>query len=201
MLGDFNMTPEDKKMQLFADSFNLENLIKEPRCFKGSPSCIDLIITNRKPYCEKACLIETGLSDFHKLTAVSLKSQILKTPQKRKLYRDYKTLDENNFNNDLKSKLDTINNLDYSTFEHIFISVLNTHALIKTKIVRANNHEFMTKALKKAIMTRSRLKSIYLKNQNNTNRNNYKSQRNFCSNLLRKTKRDYFRNLNIRLRK
>ena len=198
MLGDFNMTPGDKNMQPFADSFNLENLIKEPTCFKGSPSCIDLIITNRKPYCKKTCLIETGLSDFHKLTAVSLKSQILKTPPKRKLYRDYKTFDENNFNNDLKSKLDTINNLDYSTFEDIFISVLNTHAPIKTKILRANNHEFMTKALRKAIMTRSRLKSIYLKNQNTTNWNNYKSQHNFCTNLLRKTKRDYFRNLNMR---
>ena len=56
----------------------------------------------------------------------------------------------------------------------------------------------MTKALRKAIMTRSRLKSIYLKNQNTTNWNNYKSQRNFCTNLLRKTKRDYFRNLNMR---
>ena len=47
-------------------------------------------------------------------------------------------------------------------------------------------------------MTRSRLKSIYLKNQNTTNWNNFKSQRNVCTNLLRKTKRDYFRNLNIR---
>ena len=92
MLGDFKMTPEDKNMQLFSDSFNLENLIKEATCFKGSPSCIDLIITNRKPYCKKTCLIETGLSDFHKLTAVSVKSQILRTPPKRKLYRDYKIL-------------------------------------------------------------------------------------------------------------
>ena len=198
MLGDFNMTPEDKNMQLFAESFNLENLIKEPTCFKRSPSCIDLIITSRKPYCEKTCLIETGLSDFHKLVAVSLKTQKLKTPPKRKLYREYKTFDENNSNNDLKSKLDTINNLDYSTFEDIFISALNTHAPIKTKILRANNHEFMTKALRKAIMTRSKLKSIYLKNQNTINWNNYKSQRNFCTNLHRKTKRDYFRNLNIR---
>ena len=69
---------------------------------------------------------------------------------------------------------------------------------MKSKILRANNHEFMTKALRKVIMTRSRLKSIYLKNQNTTNWNNYKSQRNFCTNLLRKTKRDHFRNLNIR---
>ena len=29
--------------------------------------------------------------------------------------------------------------------------------------MRANNHEFMTKALQKAIMTGSRLKNVYLK--------------------------------------
>ena len=36
-----------------------------------------------------------------------------------------------------------------------------------------------------------------MKNQNTTNWNNYKYQRNFCTNLLRKTKFDYFRNLNV----
>ena len=39
--------------------------------------------------------------------------------------------------------------------EDIFINALNTHAPVKTKIIRANNHEFMTKALPKAIMARS----------------------------------------------
>ena len=41
----------------------------------------------------------------------------------------------------------------------------------------------MTKALWKAIMTRSRLKNVYLKNRNTANWNNYKYQRNFCTNL------------------
>ena len=67
------MTPEDKNLQLFADSFNLEHLIKKPTYFKGSPSCIDLIITNRKVYFKNACILETVITDFHKLTAVSLK--------------------------------------------------------------------------------------------------------------------------------
>ena len=43
---------------------------------------------------------------FKRLTAVSLKSQKLTAPPKRKLYEDYKAFDENYFNNDLKSKLD-----------------------------------------------------------------------------------------------
>ena len=56
----------------------------------------------------------------------------------------------------------------------------------------------MTKALRKTIMTRSKLKTVYLKNQNTTNWNNFKHQRNFCTNLLRKTKSDKFRNLNVK---
>ena len=159
-------------MQLFADSFNLEHLIKKPTCFKGSASCIDLIITNRKAYFKKTCILETGISDFHKLTAVSLKSQILKAPPKRNIYRDYKAFDEKN----------------YFPLKDIFIKVLNTHAPVKTKILRANKHRFMTRTLQIAIMTRCRLKNLYLKNQSTTNWNNYKHQRNFCTNLLRKKK-------------
>ena len=56
----------------------------------------------------------------------------------------------------------------------------------------------MTKALRKAIMTRSKLKNVYLKNQNTTNWNNFKYQRNFYTNLLRKAKFDYFRNLTVK---
>ena len=44
------MTPEIKNLELFAHSFNAEHLIKKPTCFKGSPSLIDLIITDRKAY-------------------------------------------------------------------------------------------------------------------------------------------------------
>ena len=36
ILVDFKMTPEDKNLQTFADSFNLEHLIKKPTCFKMS---------------------------------------------------------------------------------------------------------------------------------------------------------------------
>ena len=48
LLEDFNMTPEDKNLQDFTDTFSLDNLINEPTCFKGNPHCIDLIPTNRK---------------------------------------------------------------------------------------------------------------------------------------------------------
>ena len=92
--------------------FQSRNLIHEATCFKGLSSCIDLIITNRKPYFKNACVTTTGMSDFQKLTAVSLKSQVLKAPTKRKLYRNYKIFDEDNLKEDLKLKLDSLEELD-----------------------------------------------------------------------------------------
>ena len=72
LLGDFNMTPKDKKLQHFTDTLSIENLINEPTRFKGSPSCIDLVIHNRKSYFKNTCVTVIGITDFHKLTAVSL---------------------------------------------------------------------------------------------------------------------------------
>ena len=64
------MTLENTDQQHYTDSFNLENLIHEVACFKGLPSCIDVIITNRKPYFKNTYVTATGMSGFHILTAV-----------------------------------------------------------------------------------------------------------------------------------
>ena len=56
----------------------------------------------------------------------------------------------------------------------------------------------MTKALRKAIMVRSKLKNKYNKNRTGKNWKSYKKQRNLCVSLLRKTKKDYFNDLNFK---
>ena len=86
---------------------------------------------------------------------------------------------------------------DYSYFQNKFSKVLNKHAPLKKKILRYNNNPFMTKNLRKAIITRSKSKSLYNKKRTKQNWDNYK-KKNSCVNLLRKTKREYFRNLNIK---
>ena len=55
----------------------------------------------------------------------------------------------------------------------------------------------MSKALRKAVVMRSRMKNLYLKNKTDLNWSNYKTQRNFCTNFLRKTKKEYFSKLDI----
>ena len=56
----------------------------------------------------------------------------------------------------------------------------------------------MTKSLRKSIMHRSKLKNICNKTKANEDCDNYKKQRNFCVNLHRNTKKDYFQKLNIK---
>ena len=50
----------------------------------------------------------------------------------------------------------------------------------------------MTKAIRKAIMRRSKFKNIFHKTRAKEDWNNYKKQRNFCVNLLCNTKKNYF---------
>ena len=56
----------------------------------------------------------------------------------------------------------------------------------------------MTKELRKEIMKRSKLKNKYNKKRNYENWSLYKKQRNYCLSLLRKTKKAYFKKLNIK---
>ena len=57
----------------------------------------------------------------------------------------------------------------------------------------------MSKALRKAIMHRSKFKKKNChKKRTDIIWTNYKKQRNFCVTLLRRTKKDYFQNLNVK---
>ena len=91
------------------------------------------------------------------------------------------------------------NNINYELFESTFMELLNKHAPMRMKYVRANNAPFMNKILSKAIMNRSRLRNKFLKNPNDINKINYSKHRNYCVNLLRKEKKKYYNNIDLNL--
>ena len=133
LLGDFNMTPKNTNLTHFIDSFNLENWLQEAKCFKVLLSCIDLIITNRKSYkylwilepykylCDSNRYVRFSQINSSQFKISSTGSSFL-----AKFHRSYKNFDEVNLNKDLKLKLDSLEELDYSLFENTFIDVLNT---------------------------------------------------------------------------
>ena len=180
-------------------TFDLQCLIKKPTCFQSvNPRCIDLILTNQKNFFKNSNVIEVGISDHHSFIVTALKSELTKGNPKTKFYRDYTSFDIDIFRRDLLSKLNENLISEYSLFHNIFVNTLNRHAPLKQKIMRFNNSPFMTKALRKAIMRRSKLKNLYNKNRTIFSWGNYKSQRNYCVNLLRRSKINYFKNLNMK---
>ena len=146
---DFNMEPKNPKLASFMNSFNLYNLIKSNTCFKGSGSCIDLILTNRK-YCFKhISTFETGLSDHHHSIYSMLKTTFKKEESKRFIYRDYKNFVNTNFQMDLESKLNNCPK-KYEKFQKTSENVLNAHAPKKTTFLRGNQKPHVDKNLRKA---------------------------------------------------
>ena len=201
LLGDFNSEINEIALKNFCDTYNLENLVTEATCFKShlNPSSIDLILTNRPRSFQNTTILETGLSDHHKMTLSVLKIVVPKQIPSLIKYRDYKNFNSQVFRDELKSNLSVmVDKTCYDTFETTFKDILDKHAPIKAKIVRANNAPFMNKKLSKAIMNRSRLKNKFLKEPNKANENRYKKQRNYCVNLTRSVKKEYYSNLDIK---
>ena len=58
--------------------------------------------------------------------------------------------------------------------------------LLLKRDLRANHAPYMTKALQKAIIKRSKLKSNYFKNQTAHDFELYKKQKNYCSEFYKK---------------
>ena len=110
------------------------------------------MLTNKPRSFQTKCVIETGLSDFHRMTISVLKMHFRKLPPKVINYRDFKKFDNERFMNSLQYTLDE-ERIDYSKnpdkFLEICHTVLNTHAPKKKKYIRGNNKPFMTKTFSK----------------------------------------------------
>ena len=86
LIGDFNLMIDNKSLENFLSTFDPECLIKKPTCFQSSnPTCIDLILTNKKEFFKNTDVIEVGISDHHSLIVTALKSLLLKGNAKTKL--------------------------------------------------------------------------------------------------------------------
>ena len=70
--------------------------------------------------------------------------------------------------------------------------------LLKKQYVRCNEIPIMTKQVSEEIMKRSRLCNNFLRNRTEENKILYNRQRNYCVSLLRKSKRRYYENVNIK---
>ena len=100
VIGDLN---SEIAMSEFCETYILQNLVKDPTCYKNpsKPTYIDLILTNFHKLFQHTQTIETGLSDFHKLTLTVLKTHFPRAKPNIINYRDYKGFVNNYFRSEL----------------------------------------------------------------------------------------------------
>ena len=91
-MGDFNVEPNYANMKHFCQIYGCKNIVKDTTCFKNpiNPTCIDLIVTNRPKSFQESEVIETGLSDFHKMILTVMKVFYNKQKPRIIQYRKYK---------------------------------------------------------------------------------------------------------------
>ena len=102
-------------------------------------------------------------------------------------YRNYKNYDNDVFLSEIQTSC-SLNDTDLRLFKESIFCIFNKHAPIRKKYLHANEAPFMTKELHNAIMKRSRYKNKFLKDKNQTRRENYKIQQNYWRNYSGKPK-------------
>ena len=138
IIGDFSVYVEGISMSGFCVTFGLKSLIKDETCYKNSSS-IDLILTNNRCSAQNSCVIETGLSDFHRILVTVMKTSFERLKPKVINYRDYKSFENKLFREELLlewSNSTLEENADgLEQFIEICKKTLNHHAPAKQKFV------------------------------------------------------------------
>ena len=70
---------------------------------------------------------------------------------------------------------------------------------MKKKFIRGNNAPFMNKSLSQAFMHRSKLKNKFNKNPTEQNKIDYNQQKNYFVSILKKEKRKYYNNIDLKI--
>ena len=100
------------------------------------------MLTNRHRSFQNSCVIETSLSDFHKMTVPVLRPFLKKAEPKIIFYRDYKNFTNDNYRlliEELSGNVNITDSTALDSFLDISREALNKTAPLKQKFVRANN--------------------------------------------------------------
>ena len=110
LMGDFNAGLDNAVLKDFCNLYNLTSLINKATCYKNpnNPSCIDLLLTNFPKNFQNSSVIETGLSDFHKMVVTVMKTNFRKLEPKIINYRNYRYFSNDRFREKVTSELSKV---------------------------------------------------------------------------------------------
>ena len=90
---------------------------------------------------------------------------------------------------ELESALARFSQISFGTFKSTVDNILQKHAPIKKRYVRANQASFMNSKTQKEVMRRAHLRYKFIDSKTDADRIAYNKQRNYCFSLIRKKKR------------
>ena len=199
LVGDFNAEESEPCLSQFLYEYNAKNIVKENTFLKNAmnPSCIDLFIANSPLSFQNTITVSNGLSDFHKIVITVMKMSFKKQSPIERHYTDYKSFDRTRIKDNLNEKLsECIPN--YGSFKTAFIEVLNKHAPLRKKFLRANHAPYIAKTLRKAIILGLNLSQNISKRKLKPTSNYIKNIKTFVLIYKKGKKRKYYESLDMK---
>ena len=125
VIGDLNPEVNLECMKHFCETYNLSSLIKVPTCYKNpeKPSSIDLLLTTRPKSFQNSSVVETGLSDFHKMAVIVMKTIFEKLKPRVSYFRNWNEFCNEKFRTQLLTKLSLENFNNSSNGINIFLEI------------------------------------------------------------------------------
>ena len=204
LMGDFNINYNSKSNKQFKDMMKMngfKQIITSPtRITKDSSSLIDLSFVNKPAHFPKSNVIESSLSD-HEMIYCHRKMNSQKYPMRSIKCRNYRSYDPAQLLIDANeidwSPIYTSNNVNntVSFFQTSLKTLFDKHAPYVEKRVRGQPCSWLNENVKTEMNRRDCLLRKAKKNNDEHSWREYKNQRNRCTNLIRKTKGDFHKNL------
>ena len=204
IMGDINinMTCErdSKCIRDTMEIVGLQNVIKEPTCFKSElGTLIDVILTSNARRLHSVINTMSDVSDFHNLIGFSTKIKIPKKSQREIVYRSYKHFSEAAFKSDVENApyhvADIFDELDdkYWFHERLLFNITNEHAPLKKRKPVQRPVPFMNAKLRKAQFHKSMMRNKYFrKGRTRQQWEQYRKSRNYCAKVRAQSMTTYF---------
>ena len=141
MTGYFNESETSPALDSFLDEQKCKNIIKN-KTVKGS--CIDLILTSRPSLHQFTNVFETGISDYHLLIYIILKSTYDKMESKVLSKRYFKNFSKQFFLQDFKKGLINTGNFSDSNNEFKNTKILRKEIMKRSTILDKISVDFLT---------------------------------------------------------
>ena len=101
----------------------------------------------------------------------------------------YKSFSNEACMHELESALTRFSQISFGTFKSTVDNILQKHAPIKMRYVRANQASFINSKIHKEVMGRARLRNKFIDSKTDADRIAYNKQRNYYVSVIQKEKK------------